>query len=53
MEDTTKACEDHNNASLPRDPLRAIQSKGAHLSQFLPTSRRIVQFSNCKVFLAF
>ncbi|KAL9426882.1 hypothetical protein AB3S75_033630 [Citrus x aurantiifolia] len=48
MEDTTKACEDHNNASLPRDPLRAIQSKGAHLSQFLPTSRRIVQFSNCK-----
>ncbi|KAH9734616.1 hypothetical protein KPL71_017428 [Citrus sinensis] len=47
MEDT-KACEDHNNASLPRDPLRAIQSKDAHLSQFLPTSRRIVQFSNCK-----
>lgn len=47
MEDT-KAREDHNNASLPRDHLRAIQSKGAHISQFLPTSRRIVQFSNCK-----
>lgn len=47
MEDT-KAREDHSDASLPRDSLKAIQSKGAHLSQFLPTSRRIVQFSNCK-----
>lgn len=25
------------------------QAKGGHMSQFLPTSRRIVQFSNGKV----
>lgn len=42
-----KACEDHNGASLKGDCTES-GSKGAHLSQFLPTSRRIVQFSNGK-----
>lgn len=42
-------CEDQNGASLNGDPPKENESKVAHLSQFLPTSRRIVQFSNGKV----
>lgn len=41
-------CEDQNGASLNGDPPKENESKVAHLSQFLPTSRRIVQFSNGK-----
>lgn len=44
-----KVSEDHNDTSLNGDPIKESQPKGAHLSQFLPTSRRIVQFSNGKV----
>ncbi|KAJ4721466.1 Ethanolamine-phosphate cytidylyltransferase [Melia azedarach] len=44
----TKTREDNVDTSSPKDAHKAIQSKGAHISQFLPTSRRIVQFSNCK-----
>jgi len=40
--------QDHNG-SLCGEPHKESQSKGAHVSQFLPTSRRIVQFSNGKV----
>lgn len=43
-----KACGGHNDASVKGDRNES-GSKGAHLSQFLPTSRRIVQFSNGKV----
>lgn len=42
-----KACGGHNDASVKGDRNES-GSKGAHLSQFLPTSRRIVQFSNGK-----
>lgn len=35
------------------DPCEESQSKSAHLSQFLPTSRRIVQFSNGKVCIVY
>ncbi|EXC12837.1 Ethanolamine-phosphate cytidylyltransferase [Morus notabilis] len=42
-----KASEDLNNTSL-KGYHKESGSKGAHLSQFLPTSRRIVQFSNGK-----
>ncbi|KAK9268869.1 hypothetical protein L1049_000634 [Liquidambar formosana] len=51
----TKVGEYHNNTSVSREPhninniqTEEIQSKSAHISQFLPTSRRIVQFSNDK-----
>ncbi|XP_044468552.1 ethanolamine-phosphate cytidylyltransferase-like isoform X2 [Mangifera indica] len=47
MEDT-KSREDCNGTSLPVNPQKVIKSKSANISQFLPTSRRIVQFSNCK-----
>ncbi|KAF3437288.1 hypothetical protein FNV43_RR20041 [Rhamnella rubrinervis] len=43
-----KVSEDQNDTSLNGDPKGESQPKGAHLSQFLPTSRRIVQFSNGK-----
>ncbi|XP_031276678.1 ethanolamine-phosphate cytidylyltransferase-like [Pistacia vera] len=46
--DDIKAHEYCNGKSLPVNPQKAIQSKSANISQFLPTSRRIVQFSNCK-----
>ncbi|XP_044500874.1 ethanolamine-phosphate cytidylyltransferase-like [Mangifera indica] len=46
--DDTKTCEDCKDTSLPVDSQKAIQSKRTNISQFLPTSRRIVQFSNCK-----
>ncbi|XP_065634469.1 ethanolamine-phosphate cytidylyltransferase isoform X2 [Quercus suber] len=39
--------QDHNG-SLCGEPHKESQSKGPHVSQFLPTSRRIVQFSNGK-----
>ncbi|XP_068333859.1 ethanolamine-phosphate cytidylyltransferase-like [Pyrus communis] len=38
--------KDQNGTSLQKSP--ESQPKSAHLSQFLPTSRRIVQFSNGK-----
>ncbi|TKY60778.1 Ethanolamine-phosphate cytidylyltransferase [Spatholobus suberectus] len=41
-----KICEDHNGTEVK--PQEENQSKASHLSQFLPTSRRIVQFSNGK-----
>lgn len=44
----TQVKEDNSSTSLSGNSHKAIQSKSAHLSQFLPTSRRIVQFSNCK-----
>ncbi|KAF9662917.1 hypothetical protein SADUNF_Sadunf18G0104200 [Salix dunnii] len=45
----TKTCENHDDSSsLPGNALKGSQSNSAHLSQFLPTSRRIVQFSNGK-----
>ncbi|KAH8481574.1 hypothetical protein H0E87_029160 [Populus deltoides] len=45
----TKACENHDDSSsLPGIALKGSQSNSAHISQFLPTSRRIVQFSNGK-----
>ncbi|PON41130.1 Bifunctional transcriptional regulator [Parasponia andersonii] len=40
-----KVREDHNGTPL-KGPHKESQLKAAHLSQFLPTSRRIVQFSN-------
>ncbi|GAV56947.1 CTP_transf_2 domain-containing protein [Cephalotus follicularis] len=43
-----KACEDHSDTILCGDPSKGSQPKGARISQFLPTSRRIVQFSNGK-----
>jgi hypothetical protein len=43
-----KNCEDRNGTDVK--PQEECQSKVSHLSQFLPTSRRIVQFSNGKVF---
>ncbi|PON81338.1 Bifunctional transcriptional regulator [Trema orientale] len=42
-----KVREDHNGTPL-KGPHKESQLKAAHLSQFLPTSRRIVQFSNGK-----
>lgn len=48
----TKVCEDPDDKlSSPGDSFNGHQSNSAHVSQFLPTSRRIVQFSNGKVFL--
>uniref|UniRef100_A0A2N9G3Y5 Ethanolamine-phosphate cytidylyltransferase n=1 Tax=Fagus sylvatica TaxID=28930 RepID=A0A2N9G3Y5_FAGSY len=44
----TKGSQDHNGTSLCGEPRKESGSKGAHVSQFLPTSRRIVQFSNGK-----
>lgn len=38
--------EDHNGTEVK--PQEENQSKASHISQFLPTSRRIVQFSNGK-----
>lgn len=47
-----KACENHDNtSSLPGDDHKGSQSNSSRISQFLPTSRRIVQFSNGKVSL--
>ncbi|XP_012079740.1 ethanolamine-phosphate cytidylyltransferase isoform X2 [Jatropha curcas] len=47
--DDPKVCEAHDDKlPLPRDACKANQSSGAYISQFLPTSRRIVQFSNGK-----
>ncbi|KAJ6331821.1 hypothetical protein OIU76_010247 [Salix suchowensis] len=44
-----EACENHDNtSSLPVDDHKESQSNSSHISQFLPTSRRIVQFSNGK-----
>jgi len=43
-----KNCEDRNGTDVK--PQEECQSKVSHMSQFLPTSRRIVQFSNGKVF---
>ncbi|KAB5514701.1 hypothetical protein DKX38_028607 [Salix brachista] len=45
----TETCENHDDSSsLPGNALKGSQSNSAHISQFLPTSRRIVQFSNGK-----
>ncbi|ESW32220.1 hypothetical protein PHAVU_002G303400 [Phaseolus vulgaris] len=41
-----KSCEDHNGCEVK--PQEEDQSKASHIAQFLPTSRRIVQFSNGK-----
>lgn len=41
-----KNCEDQNGTDLKPQP--ESQPKVSHMSQFLPTSRRIVQFSNGK-----
>lgn len=48
----------HNDASLPEhyqkqngSHSKQSASSGAHISHFLPTSRRIVQFSNGKVLI--
>jgi hypothetical protein len=46
-----KDCQDLNGTSLHGEPHKESESKGAQISQFLPTSRRIVQFSNGKVYL--
>lgn len=46
-----KDCQDCNGTSLHGEPHKESESKGAQISQFLPTSRRIVQFSNGKVYL--
>ncbi|XP_062159250.1 ethanolamine-phosphate cytidylyltransferase-like [Alnus glutinosa] len=43
-----KDCQDLNGTSLHGEPHKESESKGAQISQFLPTSRRIVQFSNGK-----
>lgn len=43
-----KIHEDRNGTDVR--PQEDSQSKVSHISQFLPTSRRIVQFSNGKVF---
>ncbi|KAF7820558.1 ethanolamine-phosphate cytidylyltransferase-like [Senna tora] len=42
----TKVCKDINGTDSR--PQEESQSNGAHISHFLPTSRRIVQFSNGK-----
>lgn len=42
-------CKEHNDVPLYEDPQKGSQSMAAHISHFLPTSRRIVQFSNGKV----
>lgn len=47
MNDATNF-EDHNATSLNGDSRNGSQSHGA-LSHFLPTSHRIVQFSNGRV----
>ncbi|XP_040996895.1 ethanolamine-phosphate cytidylyltransferase-like [Juglans microcarpa x Juglans regia] len=44
----TKVYPDCNGTSLHGEPQKGSESKVAHISQFLPTSRRIVQFSNGK-----
>lgn len=44
----TKVNLDCNGTSLHGEPQKGSESKVAHVSQFLPTSRRIVQFSNGK-----
>ncbi|KAG6627801.1 hypothetical protein I3843_15G132200 [Carya illinoinensis] len=44
----TKVHQDCNSTSLHGEPQKESESKVAHISQFLPTSRRIVQFSNGK-----
>ncbi|CAK7345560.1 unnamed protein product [Dovyalis caffra] len=45
----TEARENHDDtSSLPGDAPKGSRSNSAHISQFLPTSRRIVQFSNGK-----
>ncbi|OIV93610.1 hypothetical protein TanjilG_04842 [Lupinus angustifolius] len=41
-----KVCEDHNGTD--EKPQAENRSKSSHISQFLPTSRRIVQFSDGK-----
>jgi len=41
-----KNCDDHNGTEVK--PQEENQSKASHIAQFLPTSRRIVQFSNGK-----
>lgn len=41
-----KVCKDHNGTDARLE--EESQMKGAHLAHFLPTSRRIVQFSNGK-----
>lgn len=43
-----KSCEDHNGSEVK--PQEENPSQASHIAQFLPTSRRIVQFSNGKVF---
>ncbi|KAE8125964.1 hypothetical protein FH972_020724 [Carpinus fangiana] len=43
-----KDCQDCNGTSLHGEPHKESESKGPQISQFLPTSRRIVQFSNGK-----
>lgn len=48
----SKVNQDHNDTCLHGEPQKESESKGAHISQFLPTSRRIVQFSNGKVFVS-
>ena len=55
-----KVCEVHEGSSLHGEPDNTnnnrgeeSHAKGGHISHFLPTSRRIVQFSNGgKVFLS-
>ncbi|XP_021680438.2 ethanolamine-phosphate cytidylyltransferase isoform X2 [Hevea brasiliensis] len=44
----TKACNHDDKLSSPGDSFTGNQSSSAHISQFLPTSQRIVQFSNGK-----
>ncbi|KAK2658708.1 hypothetical protein Ddye_005241 [Dipteronia dyeriana] len=44
----TQVKEDNGSTSSSGNSHKAIQSNSVQLSQFLPTSRRIVQFSNCK-----
>ncbi|KAL2648736.1 hypothetical protein AAZV13_05G189600 [Glycine max] len=41
-----KNCDDHNGTEVK--PQEENQSQASHIAQFLPTSRRIVQFSNGK-----
>lgn len=44
-----KSGEDHNGSEVK--PQEENPSQASHIAQFLPTSRRIVQFSNGKVIL--
>lgn len=50
MNDATNS-EDHNATSLNGDSMKESPSHGA-LSHFLPTSHRIVQFSNGRVWFS-